>query len=97
MGIGFSIFLIAVGAILRWGVTTMVHGLNLGTIGWILMAVGAIGLLVSVFIWAPRRRSASAVTYDDGYTTADPAAPVQNPAGPTGHRVVREESYRETL
>lgn len=56
MGIGISIFLIAVGAILNWGVhVDNPQGVNLNTIGVILMIVGAIGLAASMLIWGPRR------------------------------------------
>jgi len=51
MGIGTSIFLIAVGAILKYAVTVRTEGFNLNTIGVILMVVGAIGLLVSLLFW----------------------------------------------
>jgi hypothetical protein len=57
--IGTSIFLIAVGAILRYAVTADVEGINLDTAGLILMIVGVVGLLVSLLwatIWADRRR-----------------------------------------
>lgn len=47
MGIGISVFLLAVGAILAFAVDVSVQGLNLDTIGIILMIVGAIGLLMS--------------------------------------------------
>ncbi|MFL6137918.1 MAG: DUF6458 family protein [Frankiaceae bacterium] len=89
MGIGVSIFLIAVGAILTFAVHVSTSGFSLHTIGWILMAVGAIGLLTSLVIWGPRRRSAAtrSVTYDDGGY-----AP---PAG--GRRVTREDSYTDTI
>lgn len=52
MGIGFSIFLIALGAILRFAVSYTVEGVNLPMIGMILMVVGAIGLLLSLLFWA---------------------------------------------
>ena len=52
MGIGVSIFLIAVGAILTWAVNATVSGLELTTIGWILMVVGVIGLLLSLVFWS---------------------------------------------
>lgn len=42
MSLGFGLFLVAVGAILRWGVTRSVEGANLDTIGLILMIIGAI-------------------------------------------------------
>jgi hypothetical protein len=48
VGIGVSVFLIAVGAILSFAVTTDVEGFNINTVGWILMIVGAIGLLASL-------------------------------------------------
>jgi hypothetical protein len=59
MGIGMSIFLIAVGAILAYAVNVSVSGVDLDLVGVILMIVGAVGLLVSLFwmtIWADRRR-----------------------------------------
>jgi hypothetical protein len=52
MGIGVSIILIAVGAILTWAVNASVSGLELQTIGVILMVVGAIGLLMSLIFWS---------------------------------------------
>jgi hypothetical protein len=52
MGLGASILLIAVGAILRWGVTADVSGLEVSTIGTILMVVGAIGLVLSLVFWS---------------------------------------------
>jgi hypothetical protein len=59
MGIGTSIFLIAVGAILKYAVTADVSGIDLDIVGVILMVVGVVGLLLSVLwmtIWADRRR-----------------------------------------
>jgi hypothetical protein len=52
MGLGVSIFLIAVGAILTWAVNASVSGLELDTIGVILMIVGAIGLVLSMIFWS---------------------------------------------
>jgi len=48
MPFGFSIFLIAVGAILRYAVTATVSGIELQTVGVILMIVGIVGLLLSI-------------------------------------------------
>ncbi len=59
MGIGTSIFLIALGAILKYGVTANVSGIDLDVVGIVLMVCGAIGLLLSLFwmtVWADRRR-----------------------------------------
>ena len=65
MTIGASIFLIAVGAILKYAVTANVSGVDLDVVGVILMVVGVIGLLLSLLwmtIWADRRRGGAVVT-----------------------------------
>jgi hypothetical protein len=59
MGIGTSIFLIAIGAILRWGVSDAVEGINLPVIGLILMICGVLGLAISLLwanVWSRDRR-----------------------------------------
>ena len=64
MGIGTSLFLVALGAILYFAVTASVSGISLATVGLILMIVGAIGLLVSLFMmsaWGDRRRDREVV------------------------------------
>lgn len=48
MGIGVSILLIAIGAILLWAVTATVAGVSINTVGVILIVVGAVGLLVAL-------------------------------------------------
>jgi hypothetical protein len=64
MTIGASIFLIAVGAILKYAVDVTVQGIEIQTIGLILMIAGAVGLLIGLFLLtqADRRRE---VVYDD--------------------------------
>jgi Domain of unknown function (DUF6458) len=57
MGIGASIFLIAVGAILAFAVNYTLVGVDIQVVGWILMVVGVIGLIMTAFIWGPRRRT----------------------------------------
>jgi hypothetical protein len=52
MGIGVSLLLVAAGAILIWAVDVTVSGLELQTIGWILLAVGAVGALLSLIFWS---------------------------------------------
>jgi hypothetical protein len=52
VGLGVSLILIAAGAILTWGIDATVSGVNIDTIGWILMAVGAIGALLSLMFWS---------------------------------------------
>jgi hypothetical protein len=62
MGISVSILLIAVGAILTWGVTAEAEGLDVNAIGVILMIVGLLGLVISMIFWSSwggfRRRAA---------------------------------------
>ena len=57
MRIGGSLMLIAVGAVLRFGVTAEVRGLALGTIGLVLMIVGIAGLLITITMLSTRRRT----------------------------------------
>ncbi len=52
MGIGVSVFLIAVGAILAFAIDVTTEGVNLDTVGVILMIVGGIGLLASMLFWS---------------------------------------------
>jgi hypothetical protein len=52
MGIGVSIFLLAVGAILTFALHVSVSGIDLNTVGVILMVVGAIGLCFSAMFWS---------------------------------------------
>ena len=68
MGIGTSIFLIAVGAILKFAVHTSVSGISLQTVGVVLMVVGVIGLILS-FIWMSMadRRPREVVVERDPY------------------------------
>ena len=51
MGLGFSLFLVAVGAILRFAVGADADGVNLQTVGLILMIVGAVGVVLSLIFW----------------------------------------------
>ena len=64
MTIGTSLFLLAVGAILKYAVEDSISGVNLSTVGVILMVVGVIGLLLSLLymsIWSRDRREAPVV------------------------------------
>jgi heme/copper-type cytochrome/quinol oxidase subunit 2 len=70
MTIGAALFLLAVGAILRFAVTTIsTHGIDLHMIGDILMVVGVIGLVIWAVVWAPwaqrRRTGYQRTTLDD--------------------------------
>lgn len=58
MGLSTSLFLIAVGAILRFAVNVSTHGFSVHTVGVILMVVGIIGLVISLVwmtVWSNRR------------------------------------------
>jgi hypothetical protein len=52
LGLGASLFLIAGGAILVWGVNATVAGLNVDAIGVILIVIGIIGLILSLIFWS---------------------------------------------
>ena len=52
MGLGASLFLIAGGAILVWGVNREVAGLDVDAIGVILMVIGIIGAVLSMIFWS---------------------------------------------
>jgi len=75
--IGSSLFLIALGAILRFAITKHFNNVNLSTIGVVLMVVGAIGLLISLVMMTTRRRTDvryhhDGVTYDQPADTREP-------------------------
>jgi hypothetical protein len=64
VGVGASIVMIALGAILRFALPGSVLGIHFGVIGVILMVVGVLGLVVALLIWGPRYRSPSAPDSD---------------------------------
>jgi hypothetical protein len=77
MGIGVSIFLIALGAVLAFAVDVTTSGIDLNTIGVILMVVGVIGLAVTVLMlnggtggWYGGTRRRTVV--EDAYVEEDP-------------------------
>ncbi len=71
MGLGVSIFLIALGAILAFAVNVSVSGLDISTIGFILMVVGAIGLVASLIMFGPGVAGRRTVV-EEGYVDDDP-------------------------
>ncbi|GIH07821.1 hypothetical protein Rhe02_58880 [Rhizocola hellebori] len=94
MGIGIGIFLIALGAILTFAVDWSIEGLDLNTVGWILMLVGVGGLILFFYFWN-RRRVPQAVTairqrqvadaprtYDDPTPPPRPTVSVMTPQSP---------------
>jgi predicted membrane channel-forming protein YqfA (hemolysin III family) len=60
LSLGVSIFLLVVGAILTFAVDVTASGFSINTVGIILMAAGAVGLVLSLLFWSsfsPYRRS----------------------------------------
>ena len=62
MGIGASIFMLAVGAIITFAFNIRVGWLDLDIVGWILMAAGAVGLIVTLMMLNRRRTVVSSNT-----------------------------------
>ena len=52
MGLGVSILLIAAGAILAFAVNTTLTGVDINTVGWILLIVGIVGAVLSMIFWS---------------------------------------------
>ena len=69
MGIGVAVFLIAVGAVLTFALETEVSGIDLDTVGIILMIVGALGLVATLLIFGSGRRR----VVTEEFVDADPA------------------------
>ncbi|GGQ46423.1 DUF6458 family protein [Couchioplanes azureus] len=61
MGIGGSLFLLALGAILAFAVNAEVSGLDINVVGYVLMLAGLIGLAVTIWYWNSRRRPTTVV------------------------------------
>lgn len=89
MRIGAALVLIAVGAILRFALATVVtHGVNVHTVGDILMGVGMLGLILWLFVWAPWARNRSTTTRQ--YTSVEDGS-----AGHPTTRVHEERRYED--
>ncbi|HZU80024.1 MAG TPA: hypothetical protein VE991_08910 [Acidimicrobiales bacterium] len=89
MGVGTSIVIFAIGAVLRFAVSVSSTSVNLHTIGVILMIVGAVGFVLSLFFWSSwggfgggRYRERTIVDRGPGY------------AGPAGGSNYRETEIR---
>jgi hypothetical protein len=70
MRLGTAIVLLALGAVLTFALRVDVSGIDLQVVGWILMAAGALGIVLEMALWAPRRRR---VTRTDAYLPGAPA------------------------
>jgi hypothetical protein len=90
MGVGTSIVVFAIGAILKFATNVHTSSFNIQTIGVILMIVGAVGFVISLFFWGSwggfggvsRRRT---VYGDTGY---------RGGAVPPGRTVEQEDHVR---
>ncbi|WP_320067238.1 DUF6458 family protein [Micromonospora sp. RTGN7] len=87
MGIGASIFLIALGAIFAFAVQADLGWLNLSVVGWVLMLAGIVSLFTTLYFWNRGRRTVVTTPVQGNRVVADRVVPVQ------GEPVVQE--YRE--
>ena len=76
MRLGTSIVLLALGAILTFALNVNVSGVDLDVVGWILMIVGALGIVLELAVWGPRSRRR--VTHSEGYADPSAGAPVRH-------------------
>ncbi|MEV6371578.1 hypothetical protein D7147_11885 [Micromonospora musae] len=87
MGIGTSIFLIAVGAILTFALDANIGGIDLDVVGWILMAAGVLGLIMTTLIWGRRRQ---VVTADEPVRRVEEPVEYRRVEEPVQYRRVEE-------
>ena len=65
MRLGTAIVLLALGAILAFALRVDLSGIDLQLVGWILMIVGALGIVLELAVWGPRsRRRVTQTDYD---------------------------------
>jgi hypothetical protein len=74
MGIGTSLVLIAVGAILKFAVTDTISGIELATVGLILLIIGILGLLISLLFLSRDRAVVAAPVARERVVERDPLA-----------------------
>ncbi len=67
MGIGISIFLLALGGILAFAVTGQVSGIDLTVVGYILMVVGVLGIILSLVLMNQRGNTSHRVVEERRY------------------------------
>jgi hypothetical protein len=93
MGIGGSIFLIALGAIFAFAVEADLGWLNLSVVGWVLMLAGVAGLLATLYFWNNRRRTVVAAPVREERVVADRVVPVQDDQVMREYREVRRPGH----
>ncbi len=92
MGIGVSIFLIAVGAILAFAVDTQLSGLDVKAVGWILLILGVVILLLTLIFWN-RRRVVDDTIYGTRAGAHGPLVVEREIAPPVTETVVHRDVY----
>jgi hypothetical protein len=92
MGIAVGLLLIAAGAILAFAVTAHANGIDVVTVGWILMGVGVAGILLDMAWWHSWNAWRAGPAYGRRTTYVEDAPPAAYPARSWGRRrVVQEE------
>jgi hypothetical protein len=98
MRIGAGLALIAVGAILRFGISTVsTHGININTIGDILILVGVLGVVLWTVVWAPWTRSRRPVYQRDVPVAREERVYREEPAYREERAVYREDVPADEL
>jgi hypothetical protein len=99
MGIAVSLFLLALGAILTFATDVSVSGLDLDTVGLILMLVGAVSFVLTLIVWSSRRRVVRTVPVDQVVErrAVAPRREVveERRVAPARQEVVEERRYRD--
>lgn len=100
MGIAVSLFLLAVGAILTFATDVSVSGLDLDTVGLILMLVGAVSFVLTLIVWSSRRRVVRTVPVDQvverrGVTPRREVVEERRVVAPAREEIVEERRYRD--
>lgn len=94
MGIGGSIFLIALGAILAFAVEADLGWLDLGVVGWVMMLAGLVGLGMTAYFWSNRRRTVvAAPAVREDRVVQQRVVPVRQDRVVEEHREVRRSGY----
>jgi membrane protein DedA with SNARE-associated domain len=75
MYIGSAIFLMALGAVLRWAVKWQVDGFDIRMAGLIIFLIGILGLVITLVLWYTRRRRTPGVTQVDQVVTSEQYRP----------------------
>jgi hypothetical protein len=88
VGIGASVFMLAFGAIITFAFNVRVGWLDLDVVGWVLMAAGAFGLILTLTMLNRRRTIARTAT-----TTPDPYAAPYSPTPPVAQQVEERAVY----